>query len=272
MKKICVSSLFTILFIAFNTSFITAQSSSDNLYLKVDYFKAPSDQIGNYLHVEQELWKPVHQARLDSGIILGWSFYSTFVAEPDAAYNYIAVNVFDDFDKIDYFGLNEIVAEIYPEKDLTQFYEQTRDTREVIRTEIWRVNDIVIGDDSKLPIGNYITKNFFDSRGGSGGHEEIELDFWGNIHEVRVEQNILNSWAMYTLYYPAGDVRNYTYSTVDYYEKLSDMIIGAGLELARIAYPDASDEELSDNFTRTGEARSLYKTEIWKLLDSVGYD
>lgn len=272
MKKICVSSLFTILFVTFSASLVAAQGSSDKLYLKVDYFKAPSDQIGNYLHVEQELWKPVHQARLDSGIILGWSFYSIFVAEPDAAYNYIAVNVFDDFDKIDYFGLNEIVAEIYPEKDLTQFYEQTRATREVVRTEIWRVNDIVIDDDSKLPIGNYITKNFFDSRSGSGDHEEMELDFWGNIHEVRVEQKILNSWAMYTLYYPAGDARHYTYSTVDYYENLSDMIIGAGLELARVAYPDVSDEELNENFTRTGEARSLYKTEIWKLLDSVGYD
>jgi len=67
---------------------MSAQNTAKNLYLKVDYFKAPSDQIGNYLHVEQELWKPIHQARLDSGIILGWSFYSTFVAEPDAPYNY----------------------------------------------------------------------------------------------------------------------------------------------------------------------------------------
>lgn len=272
MKKFCNSSLFIIICYALCSTSVSAQDSSSNLYLKVDYFKAPTEQIGNYLHVEQELWKPVHQARLDSGIILGWSFYSTFVAEPDAPYNYIAVNVFDDFDKIDYFGLNEIVAEIYPEKDLSEFYEQTRATREVVRTEIWRVNDIVIDDDNKLPIGNYITKNFFDSREGSGEHEEMELDFWGGIHEVRLERDILKSWAMYTLYYPAGDARHYTYSTVDYYQRLSDMTIGAGMELARIAYPYVADEELSENFTRTSQSRSLYKTEIWKLLDSVGYN
>ena len=272
MKKICNSSLLILFFYALCSSPLSAQASNNSLYLKVDYFKAPSDQIGNYLHVEQELWKPVHQARLDSGIILGWSFYSTFVAEPNAPYNYIAVNVFDDFDKIDYFGLNEIVAEIYPEKDLSQFYEQTRATREVVRTEIWQVNDIVIAEDDTLPIGNYITKNFFDSRGGSGEHEEMEIDFWGGIHEVRVNRDILNSWAMYTLYYPAGDARHYTYSTVDYYQHLSDMTIGAGMELAKIAYPDVSEEDLSDKFNRTSQSRSLYKTEIWKLLDSVGYD
>ena len=272
MKKICSFTFLVLLLYTLLPPSISAQESGNNLYLKVDYFNAPSDQIGNYLYVEQELWKPVHQARLDSGIILGWSFYSTFVAEPNAPYNYIAVNVFDDFDKIDYFGLNEIVAEIYPEKDLSQFYEQTRATREVVRTEIWRVNDIVIDEDNTLPIGNYITKNFFDSRGYSGEHEEMEIDFWGGIHEVRVNRDILNSWAMYTLYYPAGDARHYTYSTVDYYQKLSDMTIGAGIELAKIAYPEASEEDLNDNFNRTSQSRSLYKTEIWKLLDSVGYD
>ncbi len=253
-------------------STLDAQPDEQSLYLKVDYFKAPSDQIGAYLHVEQELWKPVHQQRLEQGIILGWSFFSLFVGEPDAPYNYIAVNVFDDFDKIDYFGLNDIVAEIYPDKNLSEFYEQTRATRDVVRTEIWQVNAIVQEDDGNLPIGNYITKNFYDARGGSGEHTAMEIDFWGGIHEVRVERSILNSWAMYTLYYPAGDARHYTYSTVDYYDSLGDLTIGAGIELARIAYPDRSDDELNSYFSRTGESRSLYKTEIWKLLDSVGYD
>ena len=272
MQKIIQLSAAFLIVIIFTSASLYSQSDRQSLYLKVDYFKAPSDQIGAYLHVEQDLWKPVHQQRLEQGIILGWSFYSVFVGEPDAPYNYIAVNVFDDFDKIDYFGLNDIVADIYPDKDLSQFYEQTRATREVVRTEIWQVNAIVKNDDYKLPIGNYITKNFFDARGGSGEHSTMEIDFWGGIHEVRVEREILNSWAMYSLYYPEGDARHYTYSTVDYYDALGDLTIGAGIELARIAYPDRSDDELNDYFARTSESRSLYKTEIWKLLDSVGYD
>ena len=248
------------------------QSNDGPLYLKVDYFKAQPDQISNYLHVEQELWKPIHQARADNGIILGWSFYSVFVGEPDVTYNYIAVNVFDDFEKIDYYRLSDLVEEVYPGKDLDKFFDQTRSSREVVRTEIWQVNGVIQDGEHALPIGNYITKNFFDSRGGSGEHAAMELDFWGGIHEVRVDREILNGWAMYTLSYPEGDARHYTYSTVDYYENLGDLTIGAGMELARIAHPDMSDEELSDYFTRTGASRSLFKTEIWKLEDSVGYE
>ena len=268
ITTIFLSALITIL----TLNPLYSQSDSDPLYLKVDYFKTQPDQITDYLHVEQELWKPIHQARVDNGIILGWSFYSVFVGEPDVPYNYIAVNVFDDFDKIDYYKLNDLVVQVYPDKDLGQFYEQTRSSREVVRTEIWQVNGIIQEDDSNLPIGNYITKNFFDARGGTGEHAAMELDFWAGIHEVRVDQDILNGWAMYTLYYPEGDVRHYTYSTVDYYEKLEHLTIGAGMELARIAHPEMSDEELSDYFNRTGASRSLFKTEIWKLEDSVGYE
>jgi hypothetical protein len=249
-----------------------SQSQDGPLYLKVDYFKAQPHQITEYLHVEQELWKPIHQARVDNGIILGWSFYSVFVGEPDVPYNYVAVNVFDDFEKIDYYRLSDLVLDVYPDKDLDEFFDQTRSSREVVRTEIWQVNGVIQDGEHALPTGNYITKNFFDSRGGSGEHAAMELDFWGGIHVVRVDREILNGWAMYTLSYPEGDARHYTYSTVDYYENLGDLTIGAGMELARIAHPDMSDEELSNYFTRTGASRSLFKTEIWKLEDSVGYE
>lgn len=249
-----------------------SQQNSQSLYLKIDYFKAASANIGEYLHVEQEIWKPIHQERLDRGIILGWSFYAVFTGEPDVPYNYIAVNVFDDFEKIDYYGLNEIVETVYPEKDLSHFYQRTRTAREVVRTEIWQVNGMVQNGNTPLPVGNYITKNFFDARSGTGEHESMELDFWGGIHQLRVEKEILNSWAMYTLYYPAGDARHYTYSTVDYYDRLGHLTIGAGMDLAKEAYPEKNEEELSELFARTGHSRSLYKTEIWKLLDSVGYD
>ncbi len=264
--------LFNKFFLIISIFFLPNLIFAQTLYLKVDYFKAPSEKIGEYLYVEQDLWKPIHQERLNRGIILGWSFYQVFVGEPDVPYNYIAVNVFDDFELVDYYGLGEIVAEVYPDKNLADFYQQTRESREVVRTEIWRVDGFAGASTDNLPIGNYITKNFFDARGGTGEYSAMELDFWGGIHEVRVERQILNSWAMYSLYYPGGDSRLYTYSTVDYYDNLGDLTIGAGIDFARIAYPDRSDEELNNLFERTSASRSLFKTEIWKLLDSVGYD
>jgi len=120
-----------------------------------------------------------------------------------------------------------------------------------------------------MPGGNYITINFFDARFGSGEHAELELEFWGRIHELRIERNILNSWALYSLLYPVGDAIYYTYSTIDYYDEPGDLTQHVGMELARIAHPNMNDEDLANYFNRTGEARSLYKTELWRLIDSV---
>jgi len=261
------------------TTAATDGEAAPALYLKVDYFKASSERIGEYLLVERELWKPIHEERLARGIILGWSLYSLFVGEPDAPYNYIAVNVFDDFDKIDYLDLDEIVAAVYPEKDLGGFYQTTRKSREVVRTEIWKVDAVVGGGDdgategaAPLPIGNYLTKNFFDSRDGSGEHLEMETDFWEPIHRLRQSRGWLQGWAMATLRYPGGEVRRYTYATMDHYERLGDLTIGAGVEVAAAAYPDLSEEELLAAYERTRAARRSHKTEIWKLLDSAGYE
>jgi len=253
----------------------TGREAAPALYLKVDYFKASSERIGEYLQVERNLWKPIHEERLARGIILGWSLYSLFAGEPDAPYNYVAVNVFDDFDKIDYLDLDEIVATVYPEEDLGDFYQRTRASREVVRTEIWKIDAVVGGGGegaAPLPIGNYLTKNFFDSRDGSGEHLEMETGFWEPIHRLRQARDWLQGWAMATLRYPGGEVSRYTYATMDHYERLGDLTIGAGVEVAAAAYPDLSEEELLAAYDRTRAARRSHKTEIWKLLDSVGYE
>jgi hypothetical protein len=246
------------------------QDDSRTLFLKVDYFKAAGQQMSQYLELELEQWKPMHEERFKRDIIKSWDFYSVVAAEPDAPYNFITINVFDDFSLIDYYDLDSIINSVYPDKDPDELMEQTRNSREVVRTEIWEVNGRIMNDGQQAPGGSYLTINYFNSRGGSGEHEEMELGFWGQIHETRIEHEILNSWAMYTLLYPGGDVRNYTYSTIDYYDSLGDLREPVGMALARVAHPDLSDEEINDLFTRTGDSRTLFKTELWKRIGHIG--
>jgi len=143
MKKTQISILLFFIFLILTPIRLFSQASGEALYIKVDYMKASPENISSYLEVEQQLWKPIHQERFNQGIILGWNFYSVFVGEPYVPYNYIAVNYFDDFEKIDYYMLNDLVQEVYPDKDLNEFYDQTRTSREVVRTEIWQINGII---------------------------------------------------------------------------------------------------------------------------------
>ncbi len=240
------------------------------LFVKIDYFKAAPGGTGDYVNLEREIWKPLHEERYSRGIIKSWNFYQVMAGEPDVPYQFIAVNVFDDYDMIDYFDLEDIMETVYPDKKPEDLMKQTHASREVVRTEIWQVDGKIIPDEATVVSGNYLTVNYFDSRGGSGEHMEMELDFWGPIHETRIDKDILNSWTMYTLLYPGGDARIYTYSTIDYYESLGDMREPVGVGLAQVAHAGLSDEEIDDFFNRTGASRSLFKTELWKRLDFVG--
>jgi hypothetical protein len=131
------------------------------------------------------------------------------------------------------------------------------------------INVRATGAAGVLPSGNYITKNFMDTRGSSGEHTTMELDFWRPIHHVRINRNILNSWAMYTLSKPGGSSRKYNYSTIDYYDRLSDIEGFNSTELAGIAHPDLNPQEISEWMSRTGPSRTAWKTELWRRVSGT---
>jgi hypothetical protein len=271
MLRSSIRYLLTVSLILFLTLPVSAQNQdNETLYVKIDYFKAAPGAIGEYVSLEREIWKPLHEERYNRGIIRSWNFYQVMAGEPDVPYQYIAVNVFDDFGMIDYFDLEDIMNTVYPDKDPADLMKLTHASREVVRTEIWEINGKVLPEQATGVGGNYLTINFFDARGGSGEHVELELDFWGRIHETRIDKDILNSWAMYTMIYPGGDARHYTYITIDYYDSLQDMREPVGAALARTAHPDLSEEEIDEYFNRTEASRSPYKIELWTRIDSVG--
>jgi hypothetical protein len=266
-----VLTFFVLVNVACLSSISAAAPPDDRHYMRIDYIKAVPGGGSNFIKLEREIWEPVHTERLRRGLISYRGLYHVIVGEPDAPYDYVVATFFNDFGKIDEYRLDEIISDVYPSDDPDGIVRHSESARDVVRTEIWQVEGMVLSEGETMPGGKYMTVNFFDARGGSGEHAELEFEFWGPIHELRIERKILNSWAMYTLLFPEGDVRNYTYSTMDYYDLLGDVRQSAGMELARSAHPDLNDEQLSDHFSRTGEARSLYKTELWKLIRSIGF-
>ncbi len=246
-----------------------ARQEARSVYLQIDYLKVAPDDITDFLQMMEELWKPVHEERLQRGVITNWSMYEVLIHEPGASYNFVIIHTFDDFRNIYSSYSDDVITTVFPGEELNELKRNLRAGSETVNSELWQVEGEVTGEDVNIHTGAYITKNYMDSRGGTGEHTAMELDFWGPIHRVRLDTDILNSWAMYTLVKPGGDARNYTYSTIDYYGKLGDIEGSVGMDLARIAHPDKSDSELQDYFSRTGASRDVIKTELWRSILTV---
>lgn len=271
MKNSVTKILFPLLFLSLVTNLLSfAQQSSDHLYMKVDYFRATGPQMADYLEVEQEIWKPMHQERFNRGIILSWDFYAVFAGDQADDYNYIAVNVFDDFDKIDYYDLSSIASEVYPDMDLGALMERTRASREVVRTEIWKVNKRLFKEGLTSPQGAYATARFYKNKKGNEGKDAGLTGFEEGVHLERISQDRLNSWGNYSVVYPDGVSTPYNRIEMNYYDQMIDLIQPVDLTVARQAFPDYDEALLKELLKQLDHSGALSKTEVWKRLDSIG--
>jgi hypothetical protein len=118
---------------------VSSQTNA-NKYLEVDYMKVESGNDEEYLKVEQDLWKPIHKERLKNGAIKSWALYGLrFPSGEDEKYNYMTVNVFDKFDRLEdpYGNFPELMKKAHSGKDMGDLINRTGKSRRLVRSEVW---------------------------------------------------------------------------------------------------------------------------------------
>ncbi len=84
--------------------------------------------------------------------------------------------------------------------------------------------------------------------------------FWEKIQEQRVKNGDIIGWDLWGLQ-PGGENQGYQYLTVSLYNDPVKMMSGAGdFEAAlKAAYPEMSDDDLTEKFNNTAKSRDLAK-------------
>ena len=72
VAKFCLWMLISLFF----STALTAQVRP-SLFVVVDFMKVQPQNHMDYLEVEQKIWKPMHQERINQGIIAGWFLYTS---------------------------------------------------------------------------------------------------------------------------------------------------------------------------------------------------
>lgn len=115
-----------------------SQSEETNYVVQVDYMKVAPGKLDEYLEVETEMWKPVHQERVKNGELVSWSLYGRqFPYGTNTEYDYVTVNVFSSPEAfIKGTDFNALFSKVYPGKDVSQMFEQTNDSRQLVRGDV----------------------------------------------------------------------------------------------------------------------------------------
>ena len=114
-------------------------------YMRLDYMKVTPGHESEWIKMERETYKPLHQARIDLGVLRGWTV--TTLAMPTGSalpYNAMTVNLFKDWAQI---GAppktQEAFQKVYPNRDMSELTAQTAKLRDIVRRELYEIVEII---------------------------------------------------------------------------------------------------------------------------------
>lgn len=111
-------------------------------YLQIDYMKVEQGKEAEYMDVETNIWKPVHNEFIKAGSRVGWSFWSRiFPSGSGQEFQYITVNYFKDWSKIGDADYNDAFNKAHPGKDINTISERTDASRNLVKSELWEYVD-----------------------------------------------------------------------------------------------------------------------------------
>ncbi|HAH23571.1 MAG TPA: hypothetical protein DCL77_07415 [Prolixibacteraceae bacterium] len=117
----------------------------DVKYIEVDYMKVKPGKDAAYLDAEKTIWAPIHKEFVKAGTRAGWSLWSqVFPGGAGADYQYVTANYYPDFSKIGMADYNAAFKKAHPGKDMDALGKKTEDTRDLVRSELWQVVDMVM--------------------------------------------------------------------------------------------------------------------------------
>ena len=245
-----------------------AQSTVAPVFVVLDYMKVAPGKDAEYVRLEQQVFKPLHQQRVKNKEMVGWRLYEVpFTADTHREYDYVTANIYDNMAAADGAGLMAVFGRMHPGKDGTNLIAQTGAARQTVRSEIWQLVDQtspMSASSPPRPLAKYLLVDFMRSK--AANYETVERELWKPIHEDRIKNGKMLSWSLYALVLPGGTSYPYDYATVNAVSDLSAMTDMFPDDLFKRVHPNLTLTEIGN---RTGASRDLTRHELWVLVDAT---
>ncbi|MGQ7868059.1 hypothetical protein [Sunxiuqinia sp. sy24] len=250
----------------FGAGVFTVQAQDDPMvFAIVDFMKVNAGDEGKYVEIEQDVWKPIHQERINQGEIIGWILYRIHYTGADDEYNFATVAVFDDPSKLEHtFSVD--MEKVHPGKDMDQLFDETMNSRQLVRQNLIRRVGAVYPEGGPGDF-KYIQVNSMKVKPGHGGaYVDNEMNVWKPVHQELVNAGTRSGWSLWQSVYPFGESLPYDYITVDYFADYSKLGAADVYGAFEKAHPG---EDINMLMQETTEARSHVRAELWEVIDSI---
>lgn len=115
----------------------TQSTSAPKQYLQVQYMKVNPGMATEYRSLERDLWKPVHQERVNRGLIRSWGVYGVHLPGGAVDYDFVVLTEFPDFASLENSRFPELFSEVQGMDDYEAVLKKTNDARTRVRNDVW---------------------------------------------------------------------------------------------------------------------------------------
>jgi hypothetical protein len=106
--------------------------------------KVKSGNEGKYMDAENNIWKPVHKQFVKDGSRVGWSVWqAVYPGGVGSDFQYATTDYLADFSKVGAADMEGAFSKAHSGKNIDQLMQETNDSRDLVRTELWRVVETV---------------------------------------------------------------------------------------------------------------------------------
>lgn len=125
---------------------VPGPSMKPSEYISVNHMVISPGRDQEYIGMEMEIWKPVHQQRIKEGNAEDWFlFRRMFPYGAEFGYQYVTVDAHGSLEKMTTPNSNTTWSSAHPDKEEQEYQDKTSELRTLKRQETWRVIDFTFG-------------------------------------------------------------------------------------------------------------------------------
>jgi hypothetical protein len=123
---------------------VEPQTPVPSKYVRLDYMKVKPGKNAEYVRAETEDWMPFHQTLVNGGQSTGWGLWQLlFPGGTDSSYDYVTSNRYSTYEQVLATDYEKTFKTASPSKDINKIFERTTQTRDLVKSELWEVVDIL---------------------------------------------------------------------------------------------------------------------------------
>lgn len=243
-----------------------------HVYGNIDFNKVAPANENDYLTLEGKVWKPIQQQHINQGGLKGWFVFRVWFAGTGSEYNYAVMELYDNFAGMTFPYSDDIVSKVHPGMNQVEMMDKTLKARDIVRAQSVERIAMLRPGMNEFPY-KYVTVYYLDVKPeNTTAYEKMEQEVWMPLHKERIKAGLCNGWDLFKIVIPNGESVPYKYLSMEWFKDFGEVTAVDGLDPLPVIQKNFPEKPAQEVFTRSLELRTVYRKELWELVEFLKAD